>query len=93
MGYGEFLGGGSVDWSITHGKGKTGSGNDQGGKGHDDDPPKGGRFFVYIDGALVKPPSSKPDGKVLVAWGEGLDENTPFDQVKQRATSIPGSRP
>jgi hypothetical protein len=84
MGYGEFLGGGSVDWNITHGKGKTGSGNDKGGKGHDDDPPKGGRFFVYIDGVLVKP-TSKPDGKVLVAWGASIDENTPFGDVKRLA--------
>ena len=83
MGYGEFLGGGSVDWNISHGKGRTGSADHHGGKGHDEDPPKGAQFFVFVDGVAVKP--SKADGNVLVAWGGDIDENTPFDEVKRRA--------
>jgi hypothetical protein len=83
MGYGEFLGGGSVDWNITHGKGKHGAADYAGGKGHDEDPPKGARFFVYVDGVPVK--TSKPDGTVLVAWGGEIDEHTPFEEVKRRA--------
>ena len=84
MGYGEFVGGGSVDWTIKHGKGKSGTANDKGGKGHDDDPPKGGKFFVWVD--AVKVPASQPDGNVLVAWGPGIDENTPFADVKRLAS-------
>ena len=51
-----------------------------------DDPPKGGRFLVFVAGVAVKP--SKPDGKVLVAWGGDIDEFTPIDQVKSRAEYV-----
>lgn len=38
MGYGEFLGGGSVKWGITHSNGDHGSGGPHGGDGRDKDP-------------------------------------------------------
>ena len=47
MGYGEFVGGGSVAWKITHTHGDHGSGGVQGGSGRDKDPaPNSGASFT-----------------------------------------------
>jgi len=49
MGYGEFVGGGSVKWEITHTNGDNGNGGPHGGNGRDKDPVKNsGAVFTIV---------------------------------------------
>ena len=48
MGYGEFDGGGSVDWKIEQTDGDSGEGGKHGGHGKDKDPKQNGFFLVRV---------------------------------------------
>ena len=78
MGYGEFGGGGSVDWRVVHGNGRNGFGHIGGGHGHDNDPPKnsGGRFVVVVNGVVIAD-TWVDDGRILVLWGSHIEGPTP----------------
>ncbi len=74
MGYGEFGGGGSVDWEIVHGNGNNGSGHKHGGKGKDDDPPKGSKGVFTIEvygGGPVQNlgPYDLDTSRIVLRWG------------------------
>ena len=70
MGSGEFDGGSSVTWKITHSDGDSGSGNQYGASGKDKHP-KGpnGMFVVEVTG---HPPIFAPTRGTIVrvAWGD-----------------------
>jgi hypothetical protein len=70
MGSGEFDGGSSVTWKITHSDGDSGSGHRGGGSGKDKHP-KGpnGMFVVEVTG---HPPIFAPTRGTIVrvAWGD-----------------------
>ena len=72
MGSGEFDGGSSVTWKITHSDGDSGSGNQHGARGKDKHP-KGpnGMFVVEVTG---HPPifAFTKNTKVRVAWGDSV---------------------
>jgi hypothetical protein len=51
MGDGQFIGGGSVEWRVTHSNGHTGGGGKGGGNGKDNDPSDGeGNFVITVTG-------------------------------------------
>jgi hypothetical protein len=86
MGYGEFVGGGSVGWEVHHEDGE-----DAGGKpakiikGHDKKPDKGNkaaRFVVFVDGTFAKASGQLDTASVLVVWSDKVDENTSFAEAK-----------
>jgi hypothetical protein len=53
MGDGQFDGGGSVKWQVTHSDGDTGSGNKDKCNGRDKDPKDpNARFRVWLNGTL-----------------------------------------
>ena len=72
MGSGEFDGGSSVTWKITHSDGDSGSGNQHGARGKDKHP-KGpnGTFVVEVTG---HPPifASTKNTKIRGAWGDSV---------------------
>ena len=76
MGSGEFDGGSSVTWKITHSDGDSGSGNQHGARGKDKHP-KGpnGTFVVEVTG---HPPIFAPTRNTIVrvAWGDSV-QSTP----------------
>jgi hypothetical protein len=70
MGSGEFEGGGSVTWEVTHSDGESGSGHRHGGKGKDKHPTTdGGLFVVTVTGhkPIIVPVKGT---KVRVVWGD-----------------------
>jgi hypothetical protein len=73
MGYGEFGGGGSVLWRVTHGQGG-------GGQGHD---PKGRRFGVWINGQRVGGGDTNST-YIVVGWDDDLTDATTVDEIKAR---------
>ena len=74
MGYGEFVGGGSVAWEISHTKGDHGNGGKHGGKGRDQDPGPGGVFTVWVInqktgvGTFLGPYLTE-DHRIKLEWG------------------------
>ncbi len=81
MGYGEFGGGGSVDWRVVHG--------DHGQKGKDKDPqpPKGsGTFRVYINGSTTPIATTPVDGgSVRVVWDPDTKQTSDEDLADKKA--------
>jgi len=71
VGYGEFGGGGSVDWEVVHGDGDNASGGKHGGKGKDKHPKKGsgGVFTVKLNG-ITQFSAPLDSSKILVLWDE-----------------------
>jgi hypothetical protein len=54
MGDGEFVGGGSVTWTVTNSDGESGSGDKNRAHGKDKDPKgEGGMFEVTVNGELA----------------------------------------
>ena len=83
MGYGEFGGGGSVDWIVVH------SDKKQKGKDKDPDPPKGsgGKFYVLVDHSIVL--TLDTDGHdVMVVWSPTtVDEAIADANQKKKASA------
>ena len=81
MGYGEYGGGGSVEWRIVHGDKK------QKGKDKDPQPVKGtgGQFKVYVDGLLVGS-AAVDTGTVLVVWDPDTFDTATADLAEKKKT-------
>ena len=74
MGYGEFGGGGSVEWRVVHSSGNNGKGDKHGGNGKDDDPPKSGKgiFMLQVNGpgaGNTYGPFDVDTTRILITWG------------------------
>ena len=93
MGYGEFGGGGSVKWEISHTDGESFSGNPHGGNGKDKHPNNETGIFTVIVTEQGKPPVqttvSVKKGKVRVVWG---DPGVALEDIESVAAAPRGSR-
>ena len=78
MGYGEYSGGGSVEWRTEHGNHHHSHASSHGASGKDNDPPKGsnGRFHVIVNGVQVAN-IDLDTGHVVIVWGRHIDEVRP----------------
>ena len=74
MGSGEFDGGSSVEWRVTHSDGESGNGHPGGGKGKDKDPKTNkGMFTVTITGTNLPDPIEPivvpvKGNKISIVW-------------------------
>ena len=69
MGDGQFVGGGSVDWTITHTDGDRGNGNQGGGNGRDRDPKNpNAKFRVFLNDVLQFEADVRGN-RIKVEWG------------------------
>ena len=84
MGYGEFAGGGSILWRVTHGHGGGGQGRDP-----DFPPGSGAAFKVWING---RPVGGGPihATSIFVAWDENLDPNSTPETIRAKDPHQPG---
>jgi len=68
MGDGQFVGGGSVDWTITHSDGEHGNADPKGGRGKDRDPKNpNGKFKVWLNDEL-KFEADVRGNRIKVEW-------------------------
>lgn len=74
MGYGEFGGGGSVDWRVVH---ENGAG--KGGK--DNDPAKGGTMAVFVNGLKLAEVDADTS-RIVVVWGRHIDAGADAEPAK-----------
>lgn len=88
MGYGEYIGGGSVDWRVVHGNGGGATPTPHGGRGRDLDPPTGdgGRFLVYVNGVEVANVDCDT-GRIVVLWGSHVPGSS-LGQPENPAPSV-----
>lgn len=82
MGYGEFGGGGSVDWRVVHGN------KDQKGKDRDPLPAKGsGKFRIYMNDRFLDE-TDVDGGTVRVVWDPDTKATSDAD-VKDKISKDP----
>lgn len=93
MGYGEFVGGGSVKWNITHTHGDHGGGGQQGGNGRDKDPtPNSGAVFTIqvinrrTNSTEFLGPWVVDDSTIKVEWAPRTGVTTTIGKTTKPAT-------
>ena len=85
MGYGEYSGGGSVEWVVKHSNGHHGTANEHGGFGRDRAPlVPGGRFQLIVRNnrtgqVLLSKSYDVDDTSIEVRWDRHLLEPAPVD--------------
>ena len=88
MGYGEFDGGGSVEWEVDNGDPDFASAkpNGKGANGKDKKPKKGdgGRMAVWVNGVKLADVDCDTC-RVVVAWGDNANNDIPDKTNSGRA--------
>jgi hypothetical protein len=87
MGYGEFGGGGSVNWTVAQGgahNAQIDPGNPKRAGGNDDSAAANDKFTVYVNGVKLAE-ADVATGRILVVWPRGPQPGNPEQNLPMAA--------